>query len=94
MKKYSGNHSVNSKKKHGVIRHSGLVICSILFILCSCMYFGMFRVSAKEIDNQRTSDAIEICYTSRLIEPGDSFGALQKKQLQTDMLRKRICRST
>ena len=21
---YSGNHSVNSKKKHGVIRHSGL----------------------------------------------------------------------
>ena len=40
MKKYSGNHSVNSKKKHGVIRHSGLVMCSILFILCSCMYFG------------------------------------------------------
>ena len=85
MKKYSGNHSVNSKKKHGVIRHSGLVICSILFILCSCMYFGMFRVSAKEIDQQRTSDAIEICYTSRLIEQVTAFGALQKKQLQTDM---------
>ena len=82
MKKYSGNHSVNSKKKHGVIRHSGLVICSILFILCSCMYFGMFRVSAKEIDNQRATDAVEIYYTSRLMT---AFGALQKKQLQTDI---------
>ena len=81
MKKYSGNHSVNSKKKHGVIRHSGLVICSILFILCSCMYFGMFRVSAKEIDQQRTSDAIEICYTSRLIEPGDSLWSIAEETI-------------
>ena len=74
MKKYSGNHSVNSKKKHGVIRHSGLVICS-------CMYFGMFRVSAKEIDQQRTSDAIEICYTSRLIEPGDSLWSIAEETI-------------
>ena len=81
MKKYSGSHSVNSKKKHGVIRHSGLVICSILFILCSCMYFGMFRVSAKEIDQQRTSDAIEICYTSRLIEPGDSLWSIAEETI-------------
>ena len=73
MKKYSGNHSVNSKKKHGVIRHSGLVICSILFILCSCMYFG--------IDQQRTSDAIEICYTSRLIEPGDSLWSIAEETI-------------
>ncbi len=81
MKKYSGNHSVNSKKKYGVMRHSGLVICSILFILCSCMYFGMFRVSAKEIDQQRTSDAIEICYTSRLIEPGDSLWSIAEETI-------------
>ena len=81
MKKYSENHSVNSKKKHGVMRHSGLVICSILFILCSCMYFGMFRVSAKEIDQQRTSDAIETCYTSRLIEPGDSLWSIAEETI-------------
>ena len=45
------------------------------------MYFGMFRVSAKEIDQQRTSDAIEICYTSRLIEPGDSLWSIAEETI-------------
>ena len=85
MKKSLKNQNMNlkrnsMKKKPFVIRHSGLLMISFLFILCGCMYFGMTHVSAKETVYQQDLDN-QICYTSRLIEPGDSLWSIAEETM-------------
>lgn len=80
-KKQNANIKRNSmKRKSVVIRHSGFLIISFLFILYGCMYFGMAHVSAKETAYQQGSDN-QICYTSRLIEPGDSLWSIAEETI-------------
>ena len=85
MKKNSKKQNTNikrnfMKKQPAVIRRSGLLIISFLFIMCGCMYFGMAHVSAKEAVHQQDPDN-QICYTSRLIEPGDSLWSIAEETI-------------
>lgn len=76
-----GNHSVNPKKKSVAMHRGILILCSTLFLFGGGMYFGMSHVSAKEAAPQQISSTSEICYTSRLIEPGDSLWSIAEETM-------------